>query len=206
MSNWDYNSYICTKDKLLIEELKKASFHYDCKRKRKVYNWETGKEEVRICDEGYDAIDLAVLFGIKPFHYKQKGDAPMTYEEINKLCDIIDVGGARYALGVTPAKRKGGRIGTIRHSEWELEYRIQRAEITEKGDELSISGGPIIDLELCEQLTKMFPGTEMEVGQYLDFDDDCFMWSRCFTKYLVKSGLSKEIENEYFKGFYDEEN
>ena len=203
MSNWNYNSSINTKNKKLIELFKKASFHYEELRTRKVFNWATNKEEIKTVDDGYDAIDLAVLFGIKNTHYRQEGDIPLTYEEALNLCEIIDVSySAKYSLC---GRSNNGILQTIRGTEWEKEYRIQRCEMHEENGTLELSGGVAIDVELCEVLTKLYPDTEMEAEQYLDYDDEGYMWSYENTIFSVKNGKRKEKEHSYEKGEYSDD-
>ena len=192
MSNWDYHSYISTNDKKLIKKLKGAIFHFKNPSPNAVFDWQ--KE--------YEAIDLAVLFGLRKTHYKQKGDTPLTREEAIKLCEIFDGSNAKYSLG----SQVKGVLKTIRGTLWEQEYRIQRADwtMTEDG-RLQIDGGPDIDLGFCITITKMLPGTVMEVEQYLDYDDDGYCWSREYTKYSVRCGSAEETDHNYEKGYYEED-
>ena len=75
----------------------------------------------------------------------------------------------------------------------------------EENGTLELSGGVAIDIELCEALTKLYPDTEMEAEQYLDYDDEGYMWSYENTIFSVKNGKRKEKEHSYEKGEYSDD-
>ena len=192
MSNCDYTTHISTKDKTLKELFKKASFHYEGRKENAWYDSETKRTRT-----DYDAIDLAVLLGIRESHFKEDGDEPLTDEERNAIRELV---GDASAYTLNPCCRGVSSMDLDRL------YRTQRGTIEETNGILTIyDAGIAIDETLFRSLTKMYPGTQIVIEEWEDYCDGYYSTASYYTKYVVECGTVTEVESKESIDDYDEE-
>ena len=185
----DYSSVATTIDEVLKERLKKAAFHYSEWRENENSN---SNEKVE-----YDFIDVAVLLGIRECCYKQEGDRPLTREEIVHFLKVLDRPYAIFSYLSPEREDTTIPLDTLVSMFNEWTDRLVIGSVNEKDDgSVEASLDSMTYMGLWRALTRLYPGAEMEVWEYADYDDG-EDWSLDSCHFIVSHGAKELIGEEH---------
>lgn len=205
MSYSEYSTKATIKDEAMIDRIKKAFFHFNGPITWKEKNRDTGVYEKKTKIVERDAIDLAVLLGIRETCYKQEGDIPLNEEEIYRFLEILN---EQHVIHSYIAPVKENRTHTwdeLMRFFIEWYERLVTGTVTENADgSVEVYLYEQTHMSLWRALTTIYPGSEIDVWEYEDFDDGDY-WYKSYDRFTVKYGTKKQTDYIYDEGSWDYE-
>lgn len=196
MSWTKYSTRATTKDEVLKDRILKAAFHF-----KGIHTWKNpvsnAKKEEMV---EFDFIDVAVLLGIKETCYGQEGDTPLTEEEITRFSKLLNKHNVIEEMFYPKKERRMADLATIVKSFREWEDRLVTGTVTQKEDgSVEIYLNAQTYMSLWRALTLQFPGTEIDVWEFQDYDDSRH-YEFIHENFLVKYGTSTKIDEFFDRG------
>ena len=200
----EYSTKATTNSEVLKERLKKAAFHFKGPHTWKNLNFQTGdiEEDVEIVE--FDFVDLAVLLGLRDTCYQQEGDTPLSKEEVYRFLKILN---KQHIIHHYISPKDELRTETLEElatyfDEWD--ERLVTGKVTENANgSVEVFLNAQTYMGLWRSLTIVYPGSEIDVWEYEDYDNCYDTWYHNYNRYLVKYGTAKFIENGNDGGNYD---
>lgn len=196
----EFSTRATTNSEALKERARKAAFHYNGPHTWKHRNFKTKKIEETTEIVEFDFIDLAVLLGIRETCYKQEGDTPLNREEVYRFLKALNQHNIirKFLYPVEEKRTQSLEELASYFNEWDERLVTGTVKDNEDGS-VEIYLNAQTYMSLWRALTSLYPGTEIDVWEYEDFDD-MSQWYKKDDRYLVKYGTRKKIDQFYDQG------